>query len=111
MLYSYRAVVWAGVGISCTINICAADISQKVVSLQHPTAESAMKVNLAAQVLSHTVAASRSALVATGQDQCTVCYELYSVSSRTGFETIYNIIFSCLSHKLYVIIIFHICIC
>jgi hypothetical protein len=58
----------------CTINICAAVICQKMFSLQHPTAQNAVKANLAAQVMSHTVAASLSALVATGKDQCTVCY-------------------------------------
>jgi hypothetical protein len=43
----------------------------------NPTAQSAMKVNLAAQVMSHTVAAGLSTLVATGKDHCTVCYELF----------------------------------
>jgi hypothetical protein len=37
-----------------------------------------MKMYLPAQVMSHTVAASLSALVATGKDQCTVYYELYT---------------------------------
>jgi hypothetical protein len=55
----------------CTINICAAEISQKVISLQHPTAQGTMKVKLAAQVMSHTLEASLNALVATGEGHCT----------------------------------------
>jgi hypothetical protein len=43
----------------------------------NPTGQSVMKVNLAAQVMSLTVAANLSALVAAGKDQCTVYYELY----------------------------------
>jgi hypothetical protein len=43
----------------------------------NPTAQSAMKVNLAGQVMNHTVAAGLSTLVATGKDHCTVCYELF----------------------------------
>jgi hypothetical protein len=43
----------------------------------NPTGQSVMKVKLAAQVMSHTVAASLNAPVATGMDQCTVYYELY----------------------------------
>jgi hypothetical protein len=35
-----------------------------------------MKVNLAAQVMSHTVAASLNVLVASGKEHCTVCCEL-----------------------------------
>jgi hypothetical protein len=70
----------------CTVNICAAVIYQKVISLHHPIAQSAMKVNSAAQVMSHTVAASLSALVAAGKDQCTVCYELYSVMKDMASE-------------------------
>jgi hypothetical protein len=38
-----------------------------------------MKVNLAAQVMSHTVAASLNAIVATGKDHCALCCGLYSV--------------------------------
>jgi hypothetical protein len=45
-----------------------------------------MKVNLAAQVMSYTVAASLSALVATGKDQCTVCYELFSAMKEVANE-------------------------
>jgi hypothetical protein len=70
----------------CIINICAAFISQKVFSLQNPTAQSAVKVNLAAQIMSHSVAASLSALVATGKKQCTVCYELCSVMKEVANE-------------------------
>jgi hypothetical protein len=44
----------------------------------NPTAQSTMKVSLAAQVMSHTVAASLKTLVATGKNHCTVCYELFS---------------------------------
>jgi hypothetical protein len=42
----------------------------------NPTARN-IEVNLAPLVISHTVAASLSALVATGKDHCTVCYEWY----------------------------------
>jgi hypothetical protein len=45
-----------------------------------------MKLNLAAQVMSHTVAASLSALVATGKGQCTVCYELCYVMKEVADE-------------------------
>jgi hypothetical protein len=45
-----------------------------------------MKVNLAAQVMSHTVAGSLSALVATGKDQYTACYELYYVMKEVANE-------------------------
>jgi hypothetical protein len=45
-----------------------------------------MKVNLAAQTMSHTVAAGISALVATGKNQCTVCYELCSVMKEVANE-------------------------
>jgi hypothetical protein len=38
----------------------------------NPIAQSTMKVSLAAHVMSHTVAASLNALVATGKDHCTV---------------------------------------
>jgi hypothetical protein len=69
----------------CIINIFAAVIS-KVISLQHPTAQSSKKVNLAAQIMSHTVAASLSALMATGKNQCTVCYELCSVMKEVANE-------------------------
>jgi hypothetical protein len=43
-------------------------------------------VNVAAQGMSHTVAVSLSAIVATGKDQCTVCYELYSVRKEVAGE-------------------------
>jgi hypothetical protein len=46
--------------------------------------QSAMKVNLAAQIISHTVAAGLSALVATGKNQCTACYELCSVMKEVA---------------------------
>jgi hypothetical protein len=36
----------------------------------NPTAQSAMKVNLAAQVMSYTVAAGLNTLVAAGKDHC-----------------------------------------
>jgi hypothetical protein len=52
----------------------------------NPTAESAMQVNLAAQVVSHTVAAGLNTLVDTGKDQCTVWYELYSVMKEVANE-------------------------
>jgi hypothetical protein len=52
----------------------------------NPSAQSAMKVSFAAQVMSHTVATSLSALVATGKDHCTVCYELYSVTKEVANE-------------------------
>jgi hypothetical protein len=45
-----------------------------------------MTVNLAAQVMSHTVAESLNALVATGKDHCTICYELYSVMKEVSNE-------------------------
>jgi hypothetical protein len=51
-----------------------------------PVAQSTMKVNLAAQVMSHKVAASLNALVAIGKDHCTVCYELYSVTKEVANE-------------------------
>jgi hypothetical protein len=38
-----------------------------------------MKVDLAAQVMSHTAADSLNALVATSKDHYTLCYELYFV--------------------------------
>jgi hypothetical protein len=61
-------------------------ISREVILLQHPTAQSAMKVNLAAQTQSQTGAAGLSALVATGKNQCTVCYELCSVMKEVANE-------------------------
>jgi hypothetical protein len=45
-----------------------------------------MNVNLAAQVMNHTVAASLIVLVAAGKDQCTVCYELCSVMKEVANE-------------------------
>jgi hypothetical protein len=45
----------------------------------NPTAQSAMKLNLAVQVISHTVAPSLNAVVATGKDNYTLCCELYFV--------------------------------
>jgi hypothetical protein len=52
----------------------------------NPTAQSSLKMSLAAQVMSHTVAARLSAVVATGKDHCTVCYELYSVKKEVANE-------------------------
>jgi hypothetical protein len=52
----------------------------------NPTAQSAMKVNLAAQIMSHIVAASLNALVATGKEHCTVCYELFSVMNEVAYN-------------------------
>jgi hypothetical protein len=95
MFHSCRAVVWAGgVGISalliplecCIINICAEVISHKGISPQRLIAQSTMKVNLAALGMRHSVAASLNALVATDEDQCTVCYELYSVMNEVADE-------------------------
>jgi hypothetical protein len=43
----------------------------------NPGAKSAMKVSLAAQVMSHAVAASFNSLVATGKDHCTVPMNYY----------------------------------
>jgi hypothetical protein len=43
-----------------------------------------MKVSLAAQVISHTVAASLNALVATGKDHCTLCSELFSFMNEVA---------------------------
>jgi hypothetical protein len=45
-----------------------------------------MKVNLAAQVVSHTVAASLNALVATGKEHCALCCGLYSVVQKVANE-------------------------
>jgi hypothetical protein len=45
-----------------------------------------VKVNLAAQIMSHNVAASLNTLLATGKDHCTVCYELYSVMKEVDNE-------------------------
>jgi hypothetical protein len=39
--------------------------------------QSSMKVYLDARVMSHTFAASLNAIVATGEDQCILYYELY----------------------------------
>jgi hypothetical protein len=50
------------------------------------TGQSAMKVNLATQIMSYTVAAGLSAVVATGKNQCTVCYELCSVMKKVANE-------------------------
>jgi hypothetical protein len=36
--------------------------------------------------MSHTVAESLTALVATGKDDCTLCYELYSVMKEVVNE-------------------------
>jgi hypothetical protein len=52
----------------------------------NPTAQSAMKVSFAAHVMSHTVAASLNALVATGKDHCTVCFELCSLMKEMANE-------------------------
>jgi hypothetical protein len=52
-----------------------------------PTAQSSMKVNLAAvQVMSHTVVASLNVLVAIGKDHCTVCFELYFIVKEMANE-------------------------
>lgn len=48
------------------------------------TAQSTMKINLTVQVMSHIVAASLNILVATGKDDCTLCYELYSVMKQVA---------------------------
>jgi hypothetical protein len=45
-----------------------------------------MKASLAAQVMSHTVAASFYALVAKSKDCCTLCCELYSVMKEVAIE-------------------------
>jgi hypothetical protein len=50
------------------------------------TTQSAMKVNLAVQLMSHTVAASLNALVATGKDRCALCCGLYSVVQEVANE-------------------------
>jgi hypothetical protein len=67
MFYSYRAVVWAGrVVISCQL--------YKLTDTHlNPIAQSIMKMNLTAQVMSHTLAAGLNTLVDTGKDQCTLC--------------------------------------
>jgi hypothetical protein len=41
----------------------------------NPITRTAEKVNFTAWLMSHTVAASLIALVATGKDHCAVCYE------------------------------------
>jgi hypothetical protein len=51
-----------------------------------PAAQSSMKVNLAAQVMSHAVAAGLNTLVAAGKDHCTVWYELYSLMNEVANE-------------------------
>jgi hypothetical protein len=43
----------------------------------NPTSQSTMKANLAAQAMSHTVAAIFSDFGTTDKDHCTVHYELY----------------------------------
>jgi hypothetical protein len=48
-----------------------------------------MKVNLAAQTMSHTVAAGLSAVVAAGKNQCTICYELCSVMKEVANGTVF----------------------
>jgi hypothetical protein len=52
----------------------------------NPTAQSAMKVNLAAQVIAIQFGAGLNTLVATGKDHCTVWYELYSVMKEVDNE-------------------------
>jgi hypothetical protein len=47
----------------------------------NPAAQCTMKVNFTPQGMSHTVATSYIALVATGKDHWTVCFELYSVEN------------------------------
>jgi hypothetical protein len=43
----------------------------------NPVAQSAMKVNLAAQVMSHTVAAGLNTLASTGKKHCTAFSQLH----------------------------------
>jgi hypothetical protein len=43
----------------------------------YPATPSVMKVKLAAQAMSHSIAASINTLVATGNDHCTPSYALY----------------------------------
>jgi hypothetical protein len=45
-----------------------------------------MNVNLAARVMSHTVAESLNAQVATGKDHCALCCGLYSVVQEVANE-------------------------
>jgi hypothetical protein len=52
----------------------------------NPITRTAEKVNFTAWLMSHTVAASLIALVATGKDHCAVCYELYSVVKEVSNE-------------------------
>jgi hypothetical protein len=50
------------------------------------TAQSAMKLILAPQAVSHTIAASLNTLVATSKDHCVVCCELCSVMKEVANE-------------------------
>jgi hypothetical protein len=52
----------------------------------NPTVQCAMKVNLAAQLMIHTVAASLNALVAAGKDHCALCCGLYSAVQEVANE-------------------------
>jgi hypothetical protein len=62
-------------------------VSSVVQAVRHhlnPAAQNSMKVNLAALVMSHTVAPGINTLVGTGKDHCTVCYELYSLMTEVA---------------------------
>jgi hypothetical protein len=52
----------------------------------NPAAQISTKVNLAAQVMSHTVAAGINTLVGTGKDHCIVCHELYPLMTEVANE-------------------------
>jgi hypothetical protein len=49
-----------------------------------PAAASTFTVEETSQVMSQTVATILNALVATGKDHCTVCYELFSVMNEVA---------------------------
>jgi hypothetical protein len=90
-----RALVWGGrSGISCTIDsaimlhykyLCSRHFSENDFTTA-PHCRESYGSDLAAQVMSHTVAVILNALVATGKDHCTVCYELYSVMNEVANE-------------------------
>jgi hypothetical protein len=64
----------------CTIKFCAD-------THLYPTAQSTMKVSLAAQSMSHTVAAGLNALVAAGKDQSMHCMLVMKwLIMRTSFQ-------------------------
>jgi hypothetical protein len=54
----------------------------------NPTAQSTVKLNLAVQVLCHTVSPRLNAVVATGKDDCSLSCELYSVMKQVANENI-----------------------